>query len=112
VTRRVETAPTFERELKRLAKRYPNIRRDLEPLIKALIAGDTPGDRLKGLRHVAYKVRIKNSDAQRGKSGGYRTIYYLPEAERIVLLTMYSKSAQPDIPNAEIARIITDELNG
>jgi mRNA-degrading endonuclease RelE of RelBE toxin-antitoxin system len=55
-------------------------------------------------------LRIANSDARRGKSGGYRTIYYLPSAERVVLLTIYSKSDQADISAKEIGRIIEDEL--
>jgi mRNA-degrading endonuclease RelE of RelBE toxin-antitoxin system len=112
VIRRIETAPTFERDLKRLARRYPRIRQDLEPIIQDLAAGNTPGDRLAGLQTVAYKVRIANRDARRGKSGGYRTIYYLPSDERAVLLTMYSKSDQADVANEEIKRIIEDELGG
>jgi mRNA-degrading endonuclease RelE of RelBE toxin-antitoxin system len=110
VTRRVEAAPTFERDLKRLGRRYPHIRQDLEPVIEDLLAGGTPGDRLKNLSTVVYKVRIANSDARRGKSGGYRTIYYLPSSERVVLLTIYSKSDQADIPAREIGRIIEEEL--
>jgi len=112
VTRRVETAPAFERDLKRLARRYPRIRQDLEPLIAELIVGATPGERLKGLQAILYKVRLANRDARRGKSGGYRTIYYLPSDERAVLLTMYSKSDQADLPNEEIKRIIEDALGG
>ena len=112
MTRRVETAPTFERDLKRLARRYPHIRQDLEPIIEALIAGDTLGDRLKGVQAIVYKVRLANRDAHRGKSGGYRILYYLPSDEYTVLLTMYSKSNQADLPNEEIKRIIENELGG
>jgi hypothetical protein len=52
VTRRVETAPTFERDLKRLGRRYRNIRRDVEPLIEELITGELPGDRVMGVRSI------------------------------------------------------------
>jgi len=72
ITRRVETAPTFERDLQRLSRRYKNIRGDIEPIINELIAGGLPGDRVKGVATVVYKVRAVNSDARRGKSGGYR----------------------------------------
>jgi mRNA-degrading endonuclease RelE of RelBE toxin-antitoxin system len=78
VTRRVETAPTFERDHKRLGRRYRNIRRDVEPLIEELITGELPSDRVMGADAVVYKVRLPNSDARRGKRGGYRVIYYLP----------------------------------
>jgi len=110
VTRRVETAPTFERDLKRLGRRYRRIRHDLEPLIRQLLTGETPGDRVQGVRTVVYKARLPNSDARRGKSGGYRVIYYLPADALTILLTIYSKTDQADIPAAEIARILRDEL--
>jgi len=112
VIRRIETAPTFERQLKQLGRRYRRIRQDLEPLLKQLIAGETPGDRLQGVQSVVYKVRLANRDARRGKSGGYRVIYYLPSDEAITLLTLYSKTDHDDIPADEVARIITDELGG
>lgn len=110
--RQVEVAPTFERDLKRLARRYRRIRQDLEPLIDRLAAGDTPGDRVAGVAAIVYKVRIANRDARKGKSGGYRVIYYLPSELVTTLLTIYSKNDQADVPAAEIARILEDELGG
>ncbi|GAB5536329.1 MAG: hypothetical protein Rubg2KO_25780 [Rubricoccaceae bacterium] len=59
--------------------------------------------------HVVYKVRLANSDARRGKSGGYRMIYYARTAERVVLVTIYSKSDQGDISAAAIRQIIKEE---
>ena len=112
MSRSVETAPTFERDLKRLGKRYFHIRHDLEPLIAQLIAGETPGDRVSGLMTVVYKVRIANTDARKGKSGGYRVIYYLPSDEVNILLTIYSKNDQADIPLSEIVHILKTELDG
>jgi len=108
--RRVETAPTFERDLKRLSRRYARIRRDIEPIIDELQRGALPGDRVQGLNLVVYKVRAVNRDAKRGKSGGYRVIYYLPLGDVVVLLTIYSKSDQKDISAREIAKIIKEEL--
>ncbi|MGH8541467.1 MAG: type II toxin-antitoxin system RelE/ParE family toxin [Stenotrophobium sp.] len=112
MTHSVATTPTFERDLKRLGRRYRRIRLDLEPLIEQLSAGATPGDRLTGVQSVVYKVRIPNRDASRGKSGGYRVIYYLPSGAVITLLTIYSKTDQADISADEIARIFNDELGG
>ena len=66
MTRRVETAPVFERDLKRLAKRYRHIRQDLEPLIQALEAGKLPGDEIPDIGYPVYKVRLKNTDANPG----------------------------------------------
>ncbi len=52
------------------------------------------------------KVRIRNSDTQKGKSGGYRLIYWISSTELIVLLDIYSKSDQEDIEVDEIRQII------
>jgi hypothetical protein len=57
--------------------------------------------------YTLFKVRVKNSDAQRGKSGGYRIIYYLKTATQIILVTIYSKSDKSDITAAEVREIIT-----
>ena len=96
----------FKRSLGKLLKRYRNLREDLEPLLTELEAGKTPGDRLQIKRAVLYKARIKNSDAKRGKSGGYRVIYYLKTKKTTILITLYSKSNQSDIQAEQIQEII------
>ncbi|MEA5535059.1 type II toxin-antitoxin system RelE/ParE family toxin [Crocosphaera sp. XPORK-15E] len=55
-----------------------------------------------------FKLRVRNRDNQKGKSGGYRLIYYLKTAQAIILLTIYSKSQQTDIAADDIQRIITE----
>ena len=45
---------------------------------------------------------------KKGKSGGYRLIYWLPSDESIVLLDIYSKSDQPDIDISEVRRIVEE----
>jgi len=73
----------------------------VQPLIKQLKAGETPGDQIQSLGYTVYKVRVKNSDAKRGKSGGYRIIYYLQAQESLLLVTIYSKTEQSDIDDAQ-----------
>ncbi|WP_423753440.1 hypothetical protein [Chlorogloeopsis fritschii] len=53
-------------------------------------------------------MRVRNSDTQKGKSGGYRLIYYVKTATGIILLTIYTKSEQVDIAADDIQSIITD----
>lgn len=105
---RIILAPEFNRVAKQLKKRYPNLMRDLNPILIQLETGDRPGDRIQNLPQKVYKVRVRNRDAQRGKRGGYRVIYYLETEEQIVLLTIYSKSDQRDIPTHLIRRIIEE----
>ncbi|MEA5480005.1 hypothetical protein VB774_20445 [Pseudanabaena galeata UHCC 0370] len=71
----VETSGNFERQFRILFKRYRKIRSDVQPVIEKLQSGEVLGDRLSGLDIVVFKVRVKNSDIQKGKSGGYRLIY-------------------------------------
>ena len=107
-TKQVEFAPIFLAFLKHLAKKYRSVRQDLEPLVERLERGETPGDQVRGTRNPAYKARLRNRDAQRGKSGGYRVIYYLWKPEYVVLLAIYSKTEQVDISPAEIRRLIEE----
>jgi mRNA-degrading endonuclease RelE of RelBE toxin-antitoxin system len=96
----------FKRQLERLSRRYGGIRADLQPVIDRLAAGETPGDRIPGVGHVLYKVRLKNSAAVRGKRGGFRIIDYLQTADVILLVTIYSKSDQADITAEELQWIL------
>ncbi|BAU10455.1 hypothetical protein LEP3755_09390 [Leptolyngbya sp. NIES-3755] len=102
----VVVTSSFKRELKDLKKRYPSIRVDLEPTIKQLEAGETPGDQISGTGYTVYKVRISNRDAKRGKSGGYRVIYYICTPLKVLLVALYSKSDRSDIPADEVKELI------
>ncbi|EKV00354.1 cytotoxic translational repressor of toxin-antitoxin stability system [Leptolyngbya sp. PCC 7375] len=105
---RIELAPTFQRQLKTLAKRYRNIRKDIEPITQQLAAGHMIGIQVPSIDYPVYKVRIKNSDIQKGKSAGYRLIYYLKAADLIILLTIYSKADQANISTSELEHILTE----
>ncbi|BAY63724.1 hypothetical protein NIES22_38120 [Calothrix brevissima NIES-22] len=102
----IALTPRFKKDLRELAKRYRFIRSDLQPLIEQLQAGEIPGDRIAGVKYQVFKVRLKNSNIQKGKSGGYRVIYYLKTAEAIILATIYSKSDISDVNNKIIEEAI------
>lgn len=101
---------TFRDDLASLRHRYRHVFDDIEPLVERLERGEKPGDKLIGVRRDTYKVRLPNSSAQRGKSGGFRVIYYVQLADRVILLTIYSKTDQSDISVEKIRRLI-DELD-
>ena len=71
-----------------------------------MVGGQTPGDRLQITGAVLYKVRIRNTDAKRGKSGGYRVIYYVKTEDDVILVTLYSKTEQSDIQVNKVQEII------
>ena len=104
----VEYSEAFKRQLKRLSRRYRQLKKDIKPIVDALIADETPGDQITGSIYTLYKVRAINSDSKRGKSGGYRIIYYLKTDTKCFLITLYSKSDQGDITASELNRLLTD----
>ncbi|MCC5636417.1 type II toxin-antitoxin system RelE/ParE family toxin [Nostoc sp. CHAB 5844] len=104
----VEASPTFKRNIRALAKKYRSIRNDIQPVIEQLEQGELPGDKVPGVGYTVFKLRVRNSDTQTGKSGGYRLIYYVKTATGIILLTVYTKSEQVDIATDDIQSIITD----
>ncbi|WP_449420200.1 type II toxin-antitoxin system RelE/ParE family toxin [Phormidium nigroviride] len=104
----IEAAPTFTRNLRNLAKKYRSIRDDIQPVIEQLERGELPGKQISGIDYDVFKLRVRNSDVQKGKSGGYRLIYYVKTAKGIILLTVYAKSEQSDISAEEITGIILE----
>jgi mRNA-degrading endonuclease RelE of RelBE toxin-antitoxin system len=102
----VEPTEYFEKVFKRLRKKYPHIGSDLKILTDQLEVGETPGDQIPNVKYPVYKVRLRNIDTQKGKSGGYRLIYYVRIKEHIILLTIYTKTEQTDISPEAIRHLI------
>ncbi len=108
----------FKARLRALAKRYRSIRKDLQLLIDELQSGNFVGDRIPGTGYTVFKVRLKNSDIQKGKSAGYRVIYQLRGNTCIFLILIYSKSDHvtqnhynfPEPKQAEATQTVADLL--
>lgn len=62
----------FKRQLKELLKKFRSAKTDLLDALENL---DLQNEISIG--HCIYKIRIQNSDAKKGKSGGYRYYIYL-----------------------------------
>lgn len=96
----------FKRNVRKLIKKYPRLPEDLDEFIQRLQTGNVEGDALQHVGFEVYKARIKNSDTKKGKSGGYRVIYYFKQDEQIFLVTIYAKSEQEDVSIQKIRSII------
>lgn len=93
---KVVMLPFFERATKKLKKKYKRISKDLLPLVQQLKQGFFEGDKLQGFegKHV-YKVRVPSTDQKKGKSGGFRVLYYaVTDDNQVFLLFIYAKSLQ------------------
>lgn len=67
----------FRRRLKRLRRKYPAVTVEVSKLVTELENDKRPGFKLAGFGFDLYKVRLPNPSAQRGKSGGFRVVYYV-----------------------------------
>jgi len=91
-------------------KKYRQIRSDVQPVIEQLQGGNFIGERIAGMgeKYVILKLRIKNSNIQKGKIAGYRLIYQVESPTSVLLLTIYSKSDREDISPNEIRSILAE----
>ena len=104
----VDALPRFKNRLKRLERKYRTAVDQVQKLIEQLERGERPGDRMTGLGSVVYKERLRNPAVPGGKPKGYRVIYYAQLADRVKLLTIYSKPEQEDITNSEIVLLLAE----
>jgi mRNA-degrading endonuclease RelE of RelBE toxin-antitoxin system len=101
---RIVPTHTFDRELKRLAKKHRSIKADVYELGEQLEESPTMGDEV--IEHC-YKIRMAISSKNKGKSGGARVITYVYVAqETVFLLSIYDKGEQDDISNHELKELI------
>ena len=99
----------FISNVRELLKSYPHVIADIAPLLAQLKKGETPGDRVPRVEgRLIFKVRAPNRDAQSGKSGGYRVLYYLIDSERRLLLAIYTKTRQEDISTEMLIKIVEE----
>ena len=100
----IKMLSVFEKQLKRLSKKYPSLKNDLSSLITSLKQNPEQGDYLG---NQCYKIRLAISSKGKGKSGGTRVITHIVVAETTVfLLSIYDKSEQADIPDKEIDALV------
>ena len=101
---RIIPSDEFKKNVKALQKRYRSIKEDIEVLVEELFQNPYTGIKLG---RNTYKIRIKNRDNNKGKSGGYRIITYIVEEnKKIFLVSIYSKSEQDSIFDTELKRLI------
>ncbi len=87
---KVKTISVFERQAKRLMKKYPSLKKEIRELsvkLKEKADYGTP------VGHNCYKIRLAIASKGKGKSGGARVITHVIFKNNIVyLLSVYDKS--------------------
>ncbi len=86
----VKTIDVFEKQAKRLIKKYASLKREIRLLISELKENPKQGT---PIGKNCYKIRISITSKGKGKSGGARVITNLVISENnVYLLSIYDKS--------------------
>lgn len=94
----------FQREAKRLIKKYPSLKTELESLASELAKNPTLGTPIV---NNCYKIRLAISSKGKGKSHGARVITHVFLFEETVfLLSIYDKSEKESISSAKIEELL------
>jgi mRNA-degrading endonuclease RelE of RelBE toxin-antitoxin system len=103
--------PPFDRQLKRLSKKYPSLKQEYFELIESLEENPEQGI---NLGNNCYKIRVAIQSKGKGKSGGARVITNFVIAEETVyLLSIYDKSDKENLTDKELddlLKYVPDDL--
>jgi len=98
----------FRKEAKRLVKKYPSLRKEIEELGHELSENPTMGI---PLGNDVYKIRLAIASKGKGKSGGARVITFVKvSATSVLLISIYNKGERDSISDQEIAALLKDYL--
>jgi mRNA-degrading endonuclease RelE of RelBE toxin-antitoxin system len=101
----VKTISVFEKQAKRLMKKYPSLRVELFQLIQDLKDNPEHGT---AIGKSCFKIRISIASKGRGKSGGARIITnFVISDETVYLLSIYDKSEKDNITDKELDELLT-----
>lgn len=101
---KVKTIEVFERQAKRLSKKYPSLKSDLFELIQSL--KEKPYQKIE-LRKGCFKIRLSIKSKGKGKSGGARVITHLVFVnETVYLLAIYDKSEKESLTDLELKELL------
>jgi len=100
----VYTTDFFDKEIKKLAKKYPLIKNDYKTLIDSLKKEPIQG---QPLGKDCYKIRMAISGKGKGKSGGSRVITCVKiVAESVFLLSIFDKGDKENISDKELDKLL------
>ncbi|MDE2776567.1 MAG: hypothetical protein OXI77_11550 [Chloroflexota bacterium] len=108
---RVRTTEDFDKQLARIARRFPSALDEVGEFISRLKSDELsqlPGRRLRRVGYSVYKERLPNRSARRGKSGGFRIYYWVRGQDCLILVAICSKTEQEGIVESELRRMIAD----
>jgi mRNA-degrading endonuclease RelE of RelBE toxin-antitoxin system len=100
----VKSISVFERQAKRLLKKFPSLKNEIQSLIIQLKEEPEKGI---FIGNGCYKIRISIASKGRGKSGGARVItHFVIRENTVYLLSIYDKSEFENLSESEIIDLV------
>ena len=104
----IEYSDSFLKEAKKLSKKYKHIKPDLQDAVEEI---ESKNDLGIYLGFNLFKKRVKNTSIPTGKSGGFRVIIYKQVEDKIILISIYSKTEKENLSDEELSDIIKKYMN-
>ena len=108
---RVRTTKDFDKQVARLARKFPAVLDEVNEFILRLQSDELaqlPGRRIRRTGFTVYKDRLPNRSARRGKRGGFRIYYWVRKRDYLVLVAICSKTEHEGFIESELSRMIAD----
>jgi hypothetical protein len=101
---KVKTIKVFERQAKRLIKKYASLKSEIFDLIEVLKENPELGI---SIGNECFKIRLSIASKNKGKSGGARIItHFKIDEDSVFLLTIYDKSEKANITDNELKELL------
>jgi mRNA-degrading endonuclease RelE of RelBE toxin-antitoxin system len=101
---KVQTLPEFDRQYKRLKKKYPSFASDFLELLEKIKADPMSGT---DLGKNCFKFRLGIRSKNKGKSGGARLIsHVVVKDETVFFLTIYDKAEKDNLTDRELKELL------
>jgi mRNA-degrading endonuclease RelE of RelBE toxin-antitoxin system len=102
----IRTIPNFDKEFKKLYKKYPSLIGDFEKVLQEPTLNPQFGN---SIGKSCFKIRLAISSKNKGKSGGARIITCVKiHDEVITLISVDDKSEQADIPSTILLQLLEE----
>ena len=96
----------FRKELKRLEKKFPSLKKEIFELGEKLSLNPKIGIPIK---RNCYKIRISIASKGKGKSGGARVITFIyVKGKTVYLISIYDKSEKANITEQELTNFLKE----
>ena len=101
---KILTIPPFDKQLKRLVKKYPSLKKEFTEFVSSIRTNPEQGE---GIGKGCYKTRLAISSKGKGKSGGARIILSIAVSDKLVyLIAIYDKSEKASLSTKELEELL------